>query len=297
MENKLILVTSILHNEIIYIDEWINFHLKQGADIIYIYICYIKDETKDNTLFDTIAEKYKTNTNINFNYKKHYDFAHIIEFLTYEKSKYLNGWVSVLDVDEFLYSPIKDKCIKDIIYEYDNKDISAVLVNWKCFGSNNLDAQPEKVLPSYTKCADYKNAINFECKSIIKISAIQKLYNTHMFHLNSGLDYYTTNGINQNDHNLQYVDIMKTKHIDYIKEIFNKNSTPITYKRNDFKHFIYPENSPRLVINHYIIRSKEEYVLKIKNNPQRPDRYNMNIFNNINNVSNNITNTDILMKI
>jgi hypothetical protein len=297
MENKLILVTSILHNEIVYIDEWITFHLKQGADIIYIYVSYKEDESKNDTLFNTIVEQYKNDTNIIFNYQKHYDFVHIREFVTHEKSKYPDGWLSVLDVDEFLYSPIKDKYIKDIIYEYDNKDISAVLVNWKCFGSNNLDAKPENVLPSYTKCADDKNGINFECKSIIKISAIKSIWNSHMFHLNSGLDYYTSSGVNQNDHNLQYVDIMKSKHIDYIKEVFNKNSTPITYKRNDFKHFIYPENTPRLVINHYIIRSKEEYVLKIKNNPQRPDRYNINIFNNINKVSNTDTNTDILMKI
>jgi hypothetical protein len=296
MENKLILVTSILHNEIIYIDEWINFHLKQGADIIYIYICYIKDETKDNTLFDTIAKKYKNNTNINFNYKKHYDFVHIIEFLTYEKSKYLDSWVSVLDVDEFLYSPIKDKSIKDIIYEYEEKDISAVLVNWKCFGSNNLDAKPEKVLPSYTTCSDEKKAINFTCKSITKISAIINLRNAHWFRLKPGLVYYTTNGVTQHDNILQHLDIINTEYIDNLKQVFNiEGISP--YNKNSVTHIVYPEDNPKLVVNHYILRSKEEYMLKIRNNPQRHDRYNIDIFNNINKVSNNVTNTDILMKI
>jgi hypothetical protein len=296
MTNKLIVATSILYNESVYMDEWIDFHLKQGADLIYLHVQNKKNEKQNNEVFNTMVETYKENEKVKLFHHTYYDYAHVHEFLKHDAPHHLNDWLAVLDIDEFLYSPIKDKSIKDIIYEYEEKDISAVLVNWKCFGSNNLDAKPEKVLPSYTTCSDEKKAINFTCKSITKISAIINLRNAHWFRLKPGLVYYTTNGVTQHDNILQHLDIINTEYIDNLKQVFNiEGISP--YNKNSVTHIVYPEDNPKLVVNHYILRSKEEYMMKIRNNPQRHDRYNINIFNNINKVSNNVTNTDILMKI
>ena len=62
--------------------------------------------------------------------------------------------------------------------------------------------------------------------------------------------------------------------------------------------YSYPEDNPFLILNHYILRSKEEYLLKIKNNPHRKDRYNLKHFNIYNIfILNEIDNKNILDKL
>ena len=62
------------------------------------------------------------------------------------------------------------------------------------------------------------------------------------------------------------------------------------------KQYVYAENDPLLVLNHYIVRSKEEYQVKTDNNPRRTDRYNLNAFNNLNSMLNSEEDTTILNK-
>ncbi len=54
-QNKLIVITSVLYNEVCYIEEWINFHLKHGFDLVYLYIRY--KENEDNNIFKAILDK------------------------------------------------------------------------------------------------------------------------------------------------------------------------------------------------------------------------------------------------
>lgn len=60
---------------------------------------------------------------------------------------------------------------------------------------------------------------------------------------------------------------------------------------------VYADENPYLILNHYIVRSKEEYQMKIDNNPHRKDRYNITTFNRLNSVLNEIEDTCILNKL
>ena len=91
---------------------------------------------------------------------------------------------------------------------------------------------------------------------------------------------------------------MKKNRKIYLKNIENINKDNLNYNTfgfgNNTNHRSYPEENPCLIINHYIVRSENEYQIKIDNNPHSKGRYNINHFNKINSITNNIENKLIL---
>ena len=61
-------------------------------------------------------------------------------------------WISVLDMDEFLYSP-QEINIQNVLKIY--KDIEMILVDWVHFGSNGNILQPNSVVEGFTMRALY----------------------------------------------------------------------------------------------------------------------------------------------
>jgi len=292
----LIILTSILYNEIVYLDEWIDFHLKQGIDKLYIFIRY-KKENRDDNLFNTVKKKYSENLNIIFIHLIWKPFNQIHHFFKNFYKRHINDWMAIIDIDEFLYSPLENKKIPDIIEIYEKEKKYAIGVNWKCFGSNNIDENSEfKVLEKFTKCADKYNGINQSIKSLFKINIIDTnnlfpIKSIHKYPIKKGHRYYTSTGLDYIKHNETNFEKLKSDRKKYLKNI-NKSAGSTMCN----SHYVYVEEYPFLVLNHYIVRSKEEYLMKIKNNSHRKDRYNLNIFNNLNSVLNSEEDTTILNK-
>ena len=290
----LIILTLILYNELVYLEEWINFHLIQGVDKLYIYINYKKD-SMNNTLFDDVKKKYSKNIIfVHINFKHH---IHVHHFFENYYQKHLNDWMTIIDIDEFLYSPLENKKITDIIQIYEQEKKYAIGINWKCFGSNNIDKNPRyEVLKTFTKCSDKYFGINQVIKSLFKISSIDKnnikKMSIHKYPLKKDYRYYTSTGLDYIQHNKNNFEKLKLYRKEYLQYI-NKLDNNI---RCD-NYILYNEENPWLIINHYILRSKEEYKLKIDNNSCRKDRYNLNIFSNLNKVLNIKTDTSILQKL
>lgn len=205
--------------------------------------------------------------------------------------------MSIIDIDEFLYSPLENKKITDIIEIYEKEKKYAIGVNWKCFGSNNVDKNPHyKVLEKFTKCADKYNGINHSIKSLFKINIIETnnlfpIESIHKYPIKKGHRYYTSTGLDYIKHNENNFEKLKSTRVKYDK-IMNR---PVGKSGCD-SNYVYVENNPFLVLNHYIVRSKEEYQVKIDSNPHRKDRYNFNTFNNLNSILNRKEDTTILNK-
>jgi hypothetical protein len=286
----IILITMVLYNEIKYLDEWINFHKKKGINFIYIYIVYKTSIDKNiNKKYNSLINKYN---NIIINHKKFSHMIHIKSFFNDYYDNHKNDWISVLDIDEFLYSP--NKKLHELIKYYEDNNKYAIAVNWKCFGSNNIVDNPKyKVLDIYTKCARKYHGINQIIKSLVKINVLNLQvindWNTHKFILKKGYNYYTSTGIEFIENNINNLKSFQEERISYLKEL-NLNISC----RNDFV-YTYPEENPNLIINHYITRSKNEYIdIKIKNNNQREDRYNLKYFDRLNFFLNEEENKDII---
>lgn len=291
----LILLTGILYNEIVYLDEWINFHKKQGVDLFYIGIKY-KTKQQDNK-FQELVKKYQNDKGIVFYHLKQTLYSHVFHFFKHYYERHINDWVAIIDIDEFLYSPLDNKKITDIIEIYEKEKKYAIGINWKCFGSNNMEKNPEyKVLEKFTRCANKHYGINYIVKTLVKINCLDikniKKMNIHKYPLKSGYCYYTSNGKNFINHNKNNIENLKVNRTKYLKFIYNK-STNIAC--ND--KYVYADKNPYLILNHYIVRSKEEYQMKIDNNARRKDRYNITTFNRLNSVLNEIEDTCILNKL
>ena len=189
----------------------------------------------------------------------------------------------------------------------------AIGVNWKCFGSNNVDKNPDcKVLEKFTKCAAKYDGINFTVKTLVKISVLDideilsGKFTIHKYKLKSGYRYYTSSGIDYIEHN-------KSNYKNFIgcmnglntgNGVDRRGFKPIKKKKGVFRKKIieldasqvYCENNPYLTLNHYIVRSRDEYQFKITNNPHKRDRYNWNKFNFLNSILNTTEDTTILDK-
>jgi len=105
--------------------------------------------------------------------------------------KHLNKtkWFGILDLDEFLYSPIEVD-IKKILKKYENE--TQLQINWVHFGSNNFDKQPTSVVSNFIHRGEYnsiKNGPNGRYnsyKSIVKTSGnIQLGIHSHFYNNNS----------------------------------------------------------------------------------------------------------------
>lgn len=167
-QKYLISVAAVFKNEAHALDEWIQHYLKIGIEHIYL----INDFSTDS--YADIIKKYGRKITLFENDIITNEFGR--QKLIYEK--YLRPilgeteYMVILDLDEFLYSPLK-LSFKEFFIKY-NK-YSQIVVNWLIFGSNNHIEQPRSIINGFTKRAKTINndVINqYDFKSITKTSNI-----------------------------------------------------------------------------------------------------------------------------
>ena len=90
--------------------------------------------------------------------------------------------------------------------------------------------------------------------------------------------------------NKKNIDNLREIRSDYLNliNIYNK------LKLDDL--YTYCEENPFLIINHYKLKNKNEYINKINDNPNRKDRYNLKKFNKLDHFLNELEDKTILEK-
>ena len=240
MNFKLIRTTTCLYYEIIYLDETIEFYRKQGFDLQYFYLNYLKPELKDDSVYEEIKEKYKDQKDVIIKHFPHRKRLSVLDLYENHYDEYKNDWITNCDLDEFFYSPLENKTIRDIIQMYEEKNISAISVNWRVFGNNFLKENPGfKVLKVYTKCSELEYRGNNNIRSFFKFKNI---------------DFKKINDIEHTGHKFPLKNNLK-----YINTRFDINNSEIKM------------NIPLLICNHYQYKSDYETELKHKNNLIKPE--------------------------
>jgi len=169
------IVCSIFKNESHILDEWISHYLFHGVDHIYL----VNDFSTDSYL--EIIEKYADHVTLFQN-----DIVtREVGRQTQIYSKYFTPllptakWMSILDLDEFLYSP-ETIDIKQVLLEY--SEYAQIVVDWVHFGSNNHVMQPNSVVEGFTMRAlsreSVRNVRYYGYKSIFKTACLQS-FNIH----------------------------------------------------------------------------------------------------------------------
>jgi len=137
-------ICSVFKNEAHILDEWIQHYKMRGVDHIYL----VNDFSTDNYM--SILDKYK-------GYITLFDNDIVTrgvgrQCLIYDKyfRPFLktSKWLSILDMDEFLYSP-SGSSFTSILEKYN--DASQIRIDWLHFGSNGHLYQPISVVNGFTR--------------------------------------------------------------------------------------------------------------------------------------------------
>ena len=168
----MICIVSVFKNEGHSIREWIQHHINEGIDTFFL---------TDNGSTDTYdIQDYIDDGKVILRKddKKGAQEEHLNYYLK-DAKKY--DWVIVIDLDEFIYSRLGYKTIKDYLKTVD-KNIYLIQLPWKIFGSNYHIKQPKSIIQGFTRRKKNKKMIvtlhdeYIESKCIVRGSKLIKLH-------------------------------------------------------------------------------------------------------------------------
>ena len=215
-------VVAIMKNEGPYVKEWLDYHLLAGVDHFYIY----DHESTDN--FKEILKPYIDAGIVTYIFFP----GELAQNATYNdavnKYKFFCRYIAFIDADEFIF-PQNNKSVVEVVDEIlaDKKNAGGLGINWRMFGSNNLET------------ADYSKGV------LERFTRRQENFNIHV----------------KTVANPRTVKSINIPHFAFYFENFfavNENGNPFQGAFNE------PPTGAKICINHYHTKSKEEYLRKVQ---------------------------------
>jgi hypothetical protein len=152
-------LVCIAKNEDNYIEEWVNYHIKLGFDMIFIYEnnwrCKLDHPQIVKIPFDGEVKQVSAYNNFVKIHGNDFD------------------WIGFIDIDEFLVLN-KDENVNDFFKRFNH--MSGVAVNWVIFGDNGLDEVIDNeysVLKRFTK---RQSETNIHIKSFINMKKSKNFF-------------------------------------------------------------------------------------------------------------------------
>ena len=227
-------VVAIFKDEGKYLREWVDYHLLAGVEHFYLY----NNDSSDDYA-EVLAPYVENNlvTLINFPGKT-------MQYPAYtdaiEKYRFDCRYMAFIDLDEFIFPKTKASIV-EVVDEILSRDPNAAAlgINWQCFGSNGhekadytrgvLERFTRRAPSDWTDFNEHKPDFgNTYIKSIVNPRQVDHFWDPHFAIYFKGLKSINSDG----------------------KETFQAGNHPIC--------------ADKIVINHYIVKSKEEYENKIK---------------------------------
>ena len=210
-------VVSIMKNEAPYVKEWLDYHLLAGVDHFYIY----DHESTDN--FKEVLQPYINAGTITYNFFSGEMAQNAAYNDAVNKYRFFCKYIAFIDADEFIF-PQNNKNIVEVVDEIlnDKKNAGGLGINWRMFGSNNLETADYSrgVLERFTRCQEN---FNKHVKTIANPRKIKCFINPHF-------------------------------------AVYFENFFSVNEKGQPFQGpFNEPPTGDKICINHYYTKSKEEY--------------------------------------
>lgn len=182
---KFLTVCMIFQNEARFLDEWIQYHNKNGVDHFILYNNLSEDNYKEvlnpyikSGLVELVEWPFKQEGK---NFEAFVDFCFKIVVDAYndgiKRCKGKSKWIAFIDSDEFLV-PVRYKNLKDLLKKH--KDLPAIGLQWVLFGTSNVP---------YTKSGELLDKLRWRLpldhprndwfKSIVKSKAVKNAINPH----------------------------------------------------------------------------------------------------------------------
>ncbi|GHU84030.1 hypothetical protein AGMMS49941_00500 [Deferribacterales bacterium] len=229
-------IVTTVRNEIPYMAEWIEYHLLVGVEKFYIY-----GEDDDIELREFMKPYIEDGVVEYLNFgestdtvKEAFDFTNVVASKqrricgdAVKRFKYNTFWLAFVDVDEFLV-PISTNNIPDFLRDFE--DEVGVEVNWLIYGDGGHKTKTnELVMERFRDHSERDTPYNYTVKTIFNPRYVFKA------------------GV----HAFEYWHKKRNVAVDTHKQPKRIKSTSIT------SEFVYHD---KLRINHYIVRTIEEYM-------------------------------------
>lgn len=221
----------IVKNENRYLKEFINHYLSLGFEKIYLYDN--NDIDGENPL--DIIKEFNTSKIVYNDYRG----KKVCQKMAYNEcyKKYGNecDWIAFFDADEFLDFSLTDN-ISSFISEFENSDYNCVFINWLCYNDNDK--------------------IYYEDKPL-KERFTQKALNKSWFHNNIPLNFYVKSIIKTKINGITFIESVHHPNGNYVRAC-NTEKEPCLLANYHIPTY------NKASLNHYITKSLEEWVNKIK---------------------------------
>jgi Glycosyltransferase family 92 len=270
-----LVVASMFKDEGPYLAEWVSHHLAQGADHIVLY---------DNGSSDNGASEVKRwidsghVTLINWPEPKsegsQYRAVHHSLELMRERAR----WITFLDTDEFLFSP-GGASLPTVLRAFE--DEVGIDVHWICYGSSGHLKKPVgSVRESYLYRAPIQFMRNRQFKTIVDPrEAINRKPRQHDWQFRNG-----RRSVNEARMPLAYRGSLRDR---WEQHLHRRLPSLHRWLAERFPlHFSYyfvimrPVSADILRINHYVVRSRQEFAEKqSRHGAHRADKYSESFFN------------------
>jgi hypothetical protein len=135
-------IMTVVKNEGAYLEEWINFHLKQGVQYIYIF----NHNSSDNT--SKILLPYIKNLQVQeINIDMTTSFVQELVLKHFLAMRPAFRWIMFIDVDEFVYHKSGENLVQ-FLNKFSQED--CLKFSWRNFGTSNHLLKPEgKVIDNF----------------------------------------------------------------------------------------------------------------------------------------------------
>ena len=150
-QNKFYLsVIAMFKNEAQVIKEWLDHHIGHGVEHFYL----VNDGSTDHA--ESVLKPYIASGLVSMHPPPSQNMpfrqaALYKKLFTEIYSKNESRWVALIDIDEFLYSPV-ELDVRIVLRQHEH--LSVVGLNWMWFGSSGLVQQPRSVVQSFLYRAD-----------------------------------------------------------------------------------------------------------------------------------------------
>lgn len=258
-------ICAIFRNEARYLSEWIEFHRLMGAEHFFLY----NNLSEDDYIY---ILKYYIDRGIVTLRDWPEPWSMEIQAGAYQhcldQHRDESRWIAFIDIDEFLFSPNAENII-GTLNEYE--PFPGVVVNWQVYGSSGYKKRPlGLVIENFTMKAGTDWVRNRRNKSIVDPNRTLRPRGSHMFEYRNGEAAVTEN--------LEPVGIRRSPgFIRMLKRLLANISPwvpvdPYAGHQSTVKGV----SVNRLRINHYIIKSEEEAMEKIKRHNREERIYRTN---------------------
>jgi Glycosyltransferase family 92 len=232
----------IFKDEAPYLEEWLRFYDLVGVDHFYLY----DNQSSDGfapVLAPWVNAGRATVMGISGPAPQKKAYAHCLQTFAND-----NRWIAFLDMDEFLFSPMKES-LKELLLEYETQP--GVVANWVMFGPSGHQTKPAGLTTlNYTmRCDTNLRVIDKQMlRSLNMDPADPQSYFLICSHVKSIVDPRKVVSV-QSPHHFKYVD----------------DQVPVTAGGQPLvlAPFTFDVQIDRLRVNHYFSRSWEELSRKL----------------------------------